>query len=123
MIFDKRSSESKQFYFAKLERILIAKKLYLKTDFSMPDLANETGIKLYIISYVINSQMNYNFNDYINLMRIQYFKEKINDIQWTGLFIEDMLLASGFKCRTTAYRAFKKHLSMSPSKYFKLNNR
>lgn len=122
MIFDKQSSESRQFYFAKLEHVLISKKLYLKRDFSMPDLADETGIQLYIISYVVNSQVNYNFKDYINLMRIEYFKGRVNDPQWKDLFIRDMLLASGFKSRTTGYRAFMKHLNMSPTDYYKLHS-
>lgn len=123
MIFDKQSSKSRKFYFTKLERVLISKRLYLQNDFSMPDLADETGIQLYIISYVVNSELNYHFKDYINLMRIQYFKERVNDAEWKDLMVIDMLLASGFKSRTTGYRAFMKHLNMSPSDYFKLHSR
>jgi AraC-like DNA-binding protein len=111
------SSEEKQLYLVKLENILASKKLFLKHDFCMPKLAQEAGIPLYIISYVINSEVNVNFTDYINLMRIKYFTEKINDPVWKDLKLKEMSKASGFKCRTSCYRAFVKHFGMSPSQY------
>ncbi|WP_456311581.1 helix-turn-helix domain-containing protein [Pseudomonas shirazensis] len=121
MVFKTLSAEKKKFYFEKFESILISRKLFLKNDFSLPKLAQETGIQLHVISHVVNCQTNYNFNDYVNLMRIQYFKEKISDIEWKDLRVKEMVQACGFKSRTTAYRAFIRHIGMSPSDYLKLN--
>ena len=106
------SSQERQLYLEKLENILASKKLFLEHDFCMPKLAQEAGIPLYIISYVINSELNLRFTEYINLMRIEYFTEKVNDPLWKDFTIKEMSEASGFKCRTTLYRAFAKHLAI-----------
>lgn len=111
------SSEEKQLYLVKLENILASKKLFLKHDFCMPKLSQEAGIPLHIISYVINSELNVHFTEYINLMRIEYFTEKINDHEWKDLTVKQMSKASGFKSRTSCYRAFVKHFGISPSQY------
>ncbi|MFB3389812.1 helix-turn-helix domain-containing protein [Flavobacterium sp. LAR06] len=119
MGFEKLTSKEKHFYLAKLENILISGKLFLKNDFALPDLAKETGIQLHTISYLVNSQINLHFKDYINLKRIAYFKEKVNDPEWKDFTAEKMILASGFKSRTTGYRAFIKHVGAAPSEYLK----
>ncbi len=119
MKLKKLSSELKRSLFTKLEDIV--KKLYLKTDISLPDVAEQTAIKLHTISFLINSEFDCQFTDYINLLRINYFKEKLNDFAWQDLTVEKMTLSSGFKSRTTCYRAFIKHEGMSPSEYVKLH--
>lgn len=116
MIF-KISSKKRQLYLDKLESSLAGKKLFLKHDFSMPELAEQTGIPLHIISYVVNSELNFRFTDYINLKRIEYFKQKIKDPLWKDLTMTEMTKNSGFRCRTTCYRAFVKHLQVSPSQF------
>jgi AraC-like DNA-binding protein len=120
MSFEKLTSQEKEFYITKIKSILVSKKLFLKTDFSQPELAQETGIQIHTISYLINSEINVNFKDYINLMRIEYFKEKINCASWKNLPLKKMILASGFKSRTTCYRAFIKHVGIAPSEYLEL---
>lgn len=113
----KISSKERQLYLVKLERLLASEKLFLKQDFSMPELAEETGIPLHIISYIVNLELNIRFTDYINLKRIEYFKEKLKGPLWRDLTVKEMAENSGFKCRTTCYRAFVKHLQVTPSQY------
>lgn len=67
----KLTTEQKRFYIDKLETTFSWKKLFLRGDLSLPDLVEETGIQLYILSHIINSEIKLNFKDYINLMRIQ----------------------------------------------------
>ncbi|OCB78266.1 AraC family transcriptional regulator [Flavobacterium piscis] len=110
-------SKQRQFYLVQIERVLAAKKLFLKQDFSMPELAEETGIPLHIISYTINSELNVRFNDFINLKRIEYFKQNSKGPLWKDLTVKEMAENSGFKCRTTFYRAFIKHLQLTPAQY------
>jgi AraC-like DNA-binding protein len=111
--------KEKQFYLENFESILVSKKLFLKKDFSLPELAAESGIPYHTISYLLHSEINLHFKDYINLMRIEYFKEKINDADWNDLTLEKMILASGFQSRVTCYRAFLKHVGITPSEYLK----
>jgi AraC-like DNA-binding protein len=114
------TQSQKQVYMAKIEITLLSKKLFLKSDLSLSDLAQETGIQLHTLSHLINSQTNQNFKNYINLMRIGYFKEKLNDTGWKDLMVEKMVMACGFNSRTTAHRAFIRHVGKTPSEYLKL---
>ncbi|MEG2101002.1 MAG: helix-turn-helix domain-containing protein, partial [Flavobacterium sp.] len=109
-----------QIYITKLESIFDSKKLFLKKDLVIRDVADETGISVNNLSNLINSEFNLHFQDYINLKRIEFFKEKINDSDWKGLSLEGMAWASGFKSRTTCFRAFIKHTGKSPSEYFRV---
>ena len=114
------TKEKKQLYLAKLESIFATKKLFLKKDLVIRDIAEETGISVHHLSNLINSEFNLHFQDYVNLKRIEYFKEKINDPEWKDLSLEGMAWGSGFKSRTTCFRAFLKHTGKSPSEYFKV---
>ena len=114
------TSEKKQQYLAKLENIFATKELFLKKDLVIRDIAEETGISVHHLSNLINSEFNLHFQDYVNLKRIEYFKEKINDPDWKDLSLEGMAWGSGFKSRTTCFRAFIKHTGKSPSEYFKV---
>lgn len=114
------TTEKKQLYLAKLESIFSVKELFLKKDLVIRDIAEETGISVHHLSNLINSEFNLHFQDYVNLKRIEYFKEKINDPEWKDLSLEGMAWGSGFKSRTTCFRAFIKHTGKSPSEYFKV---
>ncbi|MDQ6532097.1 helix-turn-helix domain-containing protein [Flavobacterium sp. LHD-85] len=113
-------SEKKYLYLARLENIFSKKKRFLRKDLTIRDVASEIGLSVNQLSNLINSELNASFHDYVNLKRIEYFKEKINSSKWEGLSLEGMAWASGFKSRTTCFRAFIKHTGKSPSEYFKL---
>ncbi|WP_426483331.1 helix-turn-helix domain-containing protein [Flavobacterium sp. 2] len=112
--------EKKQQYLMQLEEIFASRELFLKKDLVIRDIADETGISVHHLSNLINSEFNLHFQDYVNLKRVEYFKEKINDPEWKDLSLEGMAWGSGFKSRTTCFRAFLKHTGKSPSEYFKV---
>ena len=114
------TTEKKEEYLLKLESVFTSKKLFLKRDLVIRDISDETGISVHHLSSLINSELNLHFQDYVNLKRIIYFKEKINDPEWKDLSLEGMAWGSGFKSRTTCFRAFIKHTGKSPSEYFKV---
>jgi AraC-like DNA-binding protein len=114
------SPEKKEFYLTELEKAFASKELFLKKDLVIRDLSDETGISVHHLSNLINSEFNLHFQDYVNLKRIEYFKDKINDPEWKDLSLEGMAWGSGFKSRTTCFRAFIKHTGKSPSEYFKV---
>ena len=111
--------EKREEYLLKLDHVLNSQHLFLKKDFVIRDLSDETGISVHHLSNLINSEFGLHFQDYVNLKRIEYFKDKINDPEWKDLSLEGMAWGSGFKSRTTCFRAFIKHTGKSPSEYFK----
>jgi AraC-like DNA-binding protein len=114
------TQEKKEEYLRKLDTVFSNKKLFLKKDFVIRDLSDETGISVHHLSNLINSEFNLHFQDFVNLKRIEYFNEKINDPEWKDLSLEGMAWGAGFKSRTTCFRAFIKHTGKSPSEYFKI---
>lgn len=111
--------DKRQHYLLKLNTIFCSKQLFLRKDLVIRDLSEETDIAVHQLSNLINSEYNLHFQDYVNLKRIEYFKSKIKDPDWKDLSLEGMAWASGFKSRTTCFRAFIKHTGKSPSEYFK----
>lgn len=111
------TERQKGVYLEELKNEISSKKLFLKADFSLPDLAEVTGIQLYILSHIINSELNLNFKDYINLMRIEYFIEKVDDPIWKDFTIEKKTRAAGFRSRATCHRAFLRHIGKTPSAF------
>jgi AraC-like DNA-binding protein len=114
------TQEKKEEYLLKLNNVFSCKKLFLKKDFVIRDLSDETGISVHNLSNLINSEFNLHFQDFVNLKRIEYFNQKINDPEWKDLSLEGMAWGAGFKSRTTCFRAFVKHTGKSPSEYFKI---
>ena len=114
------TTEKKEIYLIKLENAIASKELFLKRNLVIRDLSEETEIPVHLLSNLINSEFNLHFQDYVNLKRIEYFKDKINHPEWKDLSLEGMAWGSGFKSRTTCFRAFIKHTGKSPSEYFKV---
>ncbi|WP_417941088.1 helix-turn-helix domain-containing protein [Flavobacterium sp. RS13.1] len=119
-IIKELTQEKKEEYLTKLNNVLNDKQLFLRKNFVIRDLSDETGISVHHLSGLINSEFNLHFQDFVNLKRIEYFNKKINDPEWKDLSLEGMAWGSGFKSRTTCFRAFIKHTGKSPSEYFKV---
>ncbi|WP_324720152.1 helix-turn-helix domain-containing protein [Salinimicrobium sp. HB62] len=97
----------------------LKKKIKENGYFTDPDLnLNRLSEKLEIspreLSYIINTEGQQNFNDFLNEFRINYF---INLLQNDELSIEGMAYESGFKSKTSFYRAFKKSTGKTPLQY------
>ena len=119
-ILKELTQEKREKYLIELDNAFSNKKLFLKKDFVIRDLCDETGISVHHLSNLINSEFNLHFQDFVNLKRIEYFNEKINDPEWKDLSLEGMAWGAGFKSRTTCFRAFIKHTGKSPSEYYKI---
>ena len=94
---------------------------YLSSDFRLQDFADQLNIKKNILSQVVNTVYNQNFNQLVNSKRIDYVLEKLNDVQWAKLSLEGMANTVGFKSRTTFNKAFKEKTKLTPSEYISKN--
>lgn len=116
-IFHKLRKEEKEECLAAIEFFTNSKKLFLNKDLCLAQLSEETGITVHKISYLINAEFGLNFNDYINLKRIQYLIENLNEPMLKDLSIEKISSACGFGSRTSCFRAFRKHKGTSLSNF------
>ena len=92
-------------------------KSYLKPDFSMADLSNETKISVHQLSRVINSKSGGSFFDLINSFRIEEVKAKLNNCSYNHFSIEGIGFDSGFGSKAAFYKVFKNNTGKTPAEY------
>lgn len=104
-------------YVTIIENVLVKAQPFLKKGFVIRDLSDLTDIPVHHLSYIINTQYNLHFQDFVNQKRIDYLKTRIDDKEWQNLSLEGLAWAVGFKSRTTFFRAFLKLTGKSPSDF------
>jgi AraC-like DNA-binding protein len=90
--------------------------LYLEADLTLHKLAKSIGVKPNNLSQVINQIHNRNFNEFINLYRLEESKKLLAE---TYLKIEAVAFDSGFNSLSTFNTFFKKEMGITPSNYRK----
>jgi AraC-like DNA-binding protein len=98
-----------------IDAIIKNKKLYLKPDLTLVDLALITRTDRDSLSYIIKKYLKINFNNYINRKRIKYAKDilSLNEfVSRHGLYKK-----CGFRSKTAFNDEFVKYTGVTPSKY------
>ena len=90
--------------------------IFLEPDLHLNGLAELLGVKSNHLSQVINQVHNRNFNEFINLYRLEEAKKLLIE---TDLKIEAVAYDSGFNSLTTFNSFFKKEVGTTPSSYRK----
>lgn len=101
----------------KLEDTLHQNQFYLNQNISLTELATLIGTTDKKLSTLLNQNLQTNFYDYINSFRIAAFKKGVTEGKLEHLSIVGLALQSGFKSKSSFYRAFKKETGMSPSQF------
>lgn len=100
-----------------LSSLMIQKKLFENPRLTLSDVAIELDTTTKIISSVVNSGFNMNFNDFVNHYRIEAVKEKLYKGEQTTSTLLGIALDCGFNSKATFNRAFKKSTDLSPKAY------
>lgn len=116
------SEEKREEYLLVLETLMLQKRPYLIKRYTIQDMTEDTGIPIFHLSYLINSQFNMNFQNFINLKRVEYIKLRFQEEEWKQLSLEGIALKAGFTSRTTFFRAFIRNTGMAPSSYICLTH-
>jgi AraC-like DNA-binding protein len=96
------------------------KKLYTQPQFSLRHLSIETRFSTNLLSAFFNQVLGIHFNDYINRLRIRYFKEMVENENVHHLTLAGLAERCGFHNRNTFTTAFKKFVGITPSKYLRM---
>ena len=104
---------------AKLKLLMKQDKVYLNPDLNVELLARYLGISEKRCSYVLNKGMEANFNQYINSLRIEAFKERVRQGQNKTYTLASMAYACGFDSKSTFNRVFKAACGITPSQFVK----
>jgi len=102
-----------------LLEIMRTKKLFLKNDLTLGNLADELGITNHNLSEVISKAFNKNFYDLINTYRVEEFKELVKNPDYSHYSLLAVAFESGFSSKSSFNTIFKKFTETTPSEYRK----
>jgi AraC-like DNA-binding protein len=101
----------------KIENIMQKDKLFLNSELTLSELSDKLNSHNSLISNVINTAFQKNFNDFVNEFRVNVFKEKINDPKLKHLTLLAIAFDCGFNSKSTFNRAVKKVTGQMPSEF------
>ncbi len=99
----------------RLIKILNEEQLYLQTDLKITDLARVLATNRNYIYLAIKNDLNTNFSDLINKMRIEHAQKLIDKDPSCPL--SEVALMSGYTSESSFYRNFKKQTGATPAEH------
>lgn len=99
----------------KLSKIMMESKPFLKTDFSLPDLAQQLGSSVHVLSQVINNGLGKSFFEMVAEYRIEEAKKLLKD--QPNIKVEEIAEQVGYNSKSSFNNSFKKLTGFTPSEY------
>ncbi|MDO6708142.1 helix-turn-helix transcriptional regulator [Photobacterium sp. 1_MG-2023] len=96
-------------------QLMDSQQYFLKPELSLASLADEIGVKPYLLSQVLNQVMGMKFYDLVNRRRIAYICARME--KQPSKAVLDLAFEAGFNSKSTFNAAFKKYQSCTPSQY------
>lgn len=103
-----------------MERVLVGEGLFRDPELSLQRLAEALGVPAHHVSEVFSRLYGVKFYDYINALRVDDFKARLNRGEAVGKTLLALAYDSGFSSKATFNRCFKKHTGKTPSEYLRL---
>lgn len=101
----------------KLNDIMSEQKLYLDGEISLKSVAERLKVHPKVLSQAINENLEGNFFDYINSLRIEDAKKMLIDPFYKEYKIYEIMYEVGFNSRSSFNTAFKKNTSMTARQF------
>lgn len=100
-----------------LKRRLETDKLYLNAELSLKTVADLLNTNTKYLSQVVNHQAALNFQQFINVYRVEEAKRKIVNDSLSNLTLYGIALQCGFKNKSTFYKVFKETTGVTPKDF------
>ncbi|MGM9478742.1 helix-turn-helix domain-containing protein [Pedobacter sp. GSP4] len=91
--------------------------LFRRPGLNLSELASVLDIQNHKLSELFNNHYQLNFSTYINNLRIEYIRGRLEQGDWKQFTLEAIALEAGFSSRNTFFNAFKKVMNTTPSAY------
>lgn len=102
---------------SRVQLVMERDRLYLDPDLSLHLLAHTINTTPAVLSSLFNHEMKISYNDFVNKYRIREVKKMIEAGDTKKFTLLALAQTSGFKSKTTFYRAFQKFEGQSPRSY------
>lgn len=103
----------------KLESLMVAEKLYLDNELSLPQLAEAIGVSVHDLSFLLNEKIGLNFFQFVNAYRVEEAKQIMLSDKHKHLNILGIAYSAGFSSKTTFNTVFKTQVGMAPGEFMK----
>lgn len=100
-----------------LSALMQEKRLFTRPDLTIEDVAVQVGESYRNVSAAINSCQGINFKTWVNGFRIQEARKLISEGYLQHHTTDALAEATGFSCRISFYRVFKKQTGQSPTDF------
>jgi len=110
-------------HFREINDIIDKNQLFLDPELSLHNVAQAARLPDRIVSQAIKLNTNFNFCDYINTKRIEYAKERLRSTTKDERNVLEILYEAGFNSKSVFNTQFRKHTSLSPTKYREMNKK
>ncbi len=103
--------------YEKILQKLVADKIYCLPAYNAAQLARELQTNRRYISAVMRTHFGTNFSDLMNQHRVRKAKLMLHDRQYAICSAEEIGRHVGFSTRQSFYKAFQRHVGMTPKEY------
>ncbi len=104
-------------YSRMLKELMEDRKLYLKEELTLQDLADELSLSPQHLSMLLNVRFRQNFYNFVNAYRVEEVKRKLADPACTHGNILSIAFGAGFNSKSTFNTMFKKFTGKTPKQF------
>ncbi len=117
-LLDKKETKG---YTEHLELLIQKEEIFADPSLSLRQLADKISLHPNKLSWLLNEHFGKNFNEFLNLHRLEAFKKKALDPTNSHLTLLGLAYESGFNSKTVFNAFFKKTEGMTPRAWIKAN--
>lgn len=103
--------------YLKLIEVMKTEKPYLDSEINIRKLSEKLKVNTDVLSKLLNEQLNKNFYEFINLYRIEAFKEKVLNPENNQYTLLAIAFDCGFSSKASFNRVFKKYTNYTPAEF------
>ena len=107
----------------KLDVVIVEKQLFRNPRLTLSRVAQELDTTSKMVSSIVNSGYDKNFNDYINSYRVEAVITSLKNGDLATMSMLGIALEAGFNSKATFNRAFKKQTGRTPMNYVESLNK
>jgi AraC-like DNA-binding protein len=104
-----------------ISSVMQSQKLYEDPELTLSQLAKQLSTNTSVLSKIINTGFQMNFNDFVNEYRINAMMEKLKAGEQKKQTLLGIAFDCGFNSKATFNRAFKKQTDLSPKEWIEKN--
>ena len=99
----------------RLNKLMQKEHLYRNPTLTINELAEQLGVKGYLLSLCLKQIFQQKFSDYINGLRVKEVQHLLKDPKKAHYTLLSLAMEAGFNSKSSFNRAVKKHLGILPS--------